>query len=123
VFVKKVNKKRYLRIGSPPENPLKVYETPLKEAYRYRRLIENDPFINTQADIAREFGITRARVSQVMKLLSLAPKIQETLLTINNPKIIKHFSEHRLRQLLTINKPTQQVSEFNKISLKMNRCE
>lgn len=111
-----MNKKRIFRIGTPPEKPTRIYVSPLIEAMRYQRLLDRDPYMKTQADIARELGITRARVSQVMKLLSLAPKIQNVLLNMDDQKAIRYFSERRLRKLLTITKPTQQVREFNKIS-------
>lgn len=55
--------------------PLKTYECPIHEAKRYERLL-SDPFINSQADVARELGITRARVSQIMGLLKLPEEIR-----------------------------------------------
>lgn len=36
--------------------------------------------VRNQADLARLVGVTRARVTQVMALLNLAPDIQESLL-------------------------------------------
>jgi hypothetical protein len=36
--------------------------------------------VRDQADLARLVGVSRARVTQVMNLLWLAPKIQETVL-------------------------------------------
>jgi len=86
----------------------------LAEAKRYLNLL-NDPLINNQSDIARDLGVTRARVSQVMSLLKLAPEIQKTLLGFEDQKMIKFFSEYRLRPLLTINNPNQQVKEFKKM--------
>jgi len=84
------------------------------EARRYRNLL-NDPLINNQSDIARDLGVTRARVSQVMSLLKLAPEIQKTLSGFTDQKMIQFFSEYRLRPLLTIYNPNQQVKEFKKM--------
>ena len=84
------------------------------EAKRYQNLL-NDPLINNQSDIARDLGITRARVSQVMSLLKLDPEIQKTLLGFEDQKMIKFFSEYRLRPLLTISNSNQQVKEFKKM--------
>lgn len=40
----------------------------------YQRLLA-DSFIRSQLDIARELGVTRARVGQIMALLKLATEI------------------------------------------------
>ncbi|MEW5692801.1 MAG: hypothetical protein AB1765_05850, partial [Candidatus Hydrogenedentota bacterium] len=68
---------------------------------------------------AREMGITRARVSQIMALLKLAPEIQKALLSLQEQKTIRFFSEHRLRPLLTIKDPIEQIEEFKKIEEKI----
>lgn len=49
------------------------------------------------ADAARRLGITRARMSQVMNLLNLSPRIQEEMLL---GKV--DFSERRIRGLAAI---------------------
>ena len=103
-----------IKIGKLPVEKEKIYESPLMEAKRYRNLL-NDPLINNQSDIARDLGITRARVIQVMSLLKLDPEIQKTLLGFEDPKMIKFFSEYRLRPLLNINNPNQQLKEFKKM--------
>ena len=50
----------------------------IRKALEWRQLIEEQGI--RQADIARQEGITRARVTQVMKLLNLPQDIQERLL-------------------------------------------
>ena len=108
------NRRTCIKIGKPPIEKKKIYESPLVEAKRYRNLL-NNPLINNQSDIARDLGVTRARVSQVMSLLKLAPEIQKTLLDFGDQKMIKFFSEWRLRPLLAINNPNQQVKDFKKM--------
>jgi DNA-directed RNA polymerase sigma subunit (sigma70/sigma32) len=103
-----------IKIGKPPVEKKKIYENPLMEAKRCQNLL-NDPLINNQSDIARDLGITRARVSHIMSLLKLAPEIQKTLLGFKDQKMIRFLSEYRLRPLLTINNPNQQVKEFKKM--------
>ena len=56
------------------------------------------PFINSQADVARELGVTRARVCQIMGLLKLPEEIQRFLLELNDQ-----------RPLLAITDPVRQV--------------
>jgi len=92
----------------PPVEPQKIYECPLLEAKRYENLL-SDPFINTQSDIAREFGINRARVSQIMALLKLAPEIEKYLLALQDHKAVRYFSERRPRPLLTIKERSKQI--------------
>lgn len=114
IYIEIRNRRKFIGIGTPPEKPQKSYESPLREALRYQRLL-NDPFIHSQLDIARELGITRARISQVMALLKLAPEIQRELLALQDQKAIRFFSERRLRPLLNIKEPSKQIQEFNKM--------
>jgi DNA-directed RNA polymerase sigma subunit (sigma70/sigma32) len=108
------DRRTYIKIGKPPVEKEKIYKSPLMKAKRYQNLL-NYPLINNQSDIARDLGITRARVSQVMSLLKLAPKIQKTLLDFKDQKMIRYFTEHRLRFLLTIDNSNQQVKKFKKM--------
>lgn len=78
-----------------------------------------EPFIDSQADIARELGVTRARVSQIMGLLKLAPQIQKELLALQDQAAIRFFSERRLRPLLAIKGQRKQVVEFRKMKEQM----
>lgn len=114
IYQGKRDRKRFIGIGSSPVNPQKTYECPLHEAKRYERLL-SDPFIDSQADVARELGITRARVSQIMGLLKLPEEIQRTLSGLKDQRAIRYFSERRLRPLLGIPEPVRQVEEFNRM--------
>jgi len=114
IYIEIRNRRKFISIGTPPEKPKRIYESPLREAMRCQRLL-NDPYIRSQLDIARELGITKARVSQVMALLKLTPEIQKALLALQDQNIIRFFSERRLRPLLTIKSPRKQIREFNKM--------
>ncbi len=52
-----------------------------------------------QADVARQHGLTRARLTQLMNLLLLAPDIQEELLALEVPAGREPISERALRPL------------------------
>lgn len=69
-----------LRVGIPPESERRAYVSPLAEARRYQALLENDPRIETMTDVAREMGVSKARVAQAFGLLKLAPEVQNALL-------------------------------------------
>ena len=114
IYQEKRDRRRFIGIGSPTVRPQKTYECPILEARRYERLL-SDPFINSQADVAREFGITRARVSQIMGLLKLPEEIQKVLLGLDDQRAIRFFSERRLRPLLMTQDAARQTAEFNRM--------
>ena len=99
----------------PPLVPERIYTSPLLEARRYADILQSDPFVKTQADLAREMGVSRVRITQVMSLLRLAPEIQVQLLRLTDQRAIRFFSENRLRPLTQITDPAQQLSEFQKL--------
>ena len=95
--------------------PERVYTSPLLEARRYAAILERDPFVKTQANLAREMGVSRVRITQVMSLLRLAPEIQNQLLRLTDQRATRFFSENRLRLLTQIVDPTRQLEEFQKL--------
>ena len=99
----------------PPVAPERVYTSPLLEARRYAAILQRDPFVKTQADLAREMGVSRVRITQVMSLLRLAPEIQDQLLHLTDQRVIRFFSENRLRPLTQIANPERQLEEFRKL--------
>lgn len=66
-------------------------------AYRIQRAIEAGE-IRDQAEAARQLGLTRARVSQLLDLTLLAPDIQERLLNVEAVSL----SERGLRVVAAI---------------------
>ena len=99
----------------PPVVPERVYTSPLLEARRYANILQSDPFVKTQADLAREMGVSRVRITQVMSLLRLAPEIQDQLMRLTDQRAIRFFSENRLRPLTQIADPVRQLEEFKKL--------
>ena len=66
---------------SKPRAPEKVPRVVrlLALAHHFQKLLD-DGWVSDYADIARLAGVSRARVSQIMDLLLLAPSIQEAIL-------------------------------------------
>ena len=62
-------------------------------AHYVERLVEHDR-VKSYADAARQLGVSRARMSQVLNLLNLHPRVQEGLLLGD-----LHLSERRIRAL------------------------
>lgn len=78
------NGRKQLRTGENPANSTPSGRVPrvsrlMALAIRFDRLVR-DGVVADQADLARLGRVTRARVTQIMNLLSLAPDIQEELL-------------------------------------------
>jgi len=74
-----------------------VVET-LRKAIEWRRQLDAGE-VASQADVARRDGVTRARVTQVMMLLRLAPEIQASILNLSKSIRPTGISERRLRPL------------------------
>jgi hypothetical protein len=71
-------------------------------AIRFEQLIR-DGVVRDQADIARLAGVSRARVTQIMDLLQLAPDIQEALLCLQgSDRGNDTITERELRPLATL---------------------
>jgi len=72
--------------------------------------------VDTQAEIARREGITRARVTQIMALLRLAPEIREYILVM--PEMVDRptVSERALRLIVRIDDPSNQSMAFSKLA-------
>ena len=98
----------------------------LRKAIEWRALLESGEAAN-QAAIARQEGITRARVTQVMGLLRLAPEIQEHVLTLPDlpaPRSATRqagmvrrptITERALRPIAQIEDQKQQVATFSRL--------
>jgi hypothetical protein len=66
-------------------------------AIRFDGLLR-DETIRDYAELARLGRVTRARITQIMKLLDLAPKIQEQILFLPN---IRGLTERNLRPVVS----------------------
>jgi hypothetical protein len=71
----------------------------LRKAIEWRRQLDAGE-VRNQAQIARREGITRARVTQVMALLRLAPEIREQILTMSNAFRRPEITERSLRPVI-----------------------
>ena len=69
--------------------------------------------IGDQAQAARRFGITRARVSQIFDLTLLAPAIREAVLGMEAVEGAEPLSERALRDLCRHDSWHQQEAAWN----------
>jgi len=89
----------------PPSNPkpARVPKAPrvvelLRKAIEWQALLESGT-VSTQSDIACQEGITRARVTQVMRFLRLAPEIREKILSLPDTLHRPPMTERMLRSI------------------------
>jgi len=91
--------------GSPPTSvPGRVPRVArlMALAIRFDALVR-DGTVSTQADLAKVGHVTRARVTQIMNLLHLAPDLQEAILFLPLTQAGKDpISEHDLRPVVSI---------------------
>ena len=78
-FEKKVKKNRRPRASAPADTGPPPIVWQLAFAHRVEKEINSGIFPN-RAAAARHYGITRARLTQIMNLLWLAPGVQEGIM-------------------------------------------
>jgi hypothetical protein len=80
-------------------------------AIRFERLLLEKK-IRDYAELARLGRVTRARMTQIMKLLNLAPDIQEQILFLPP---VKGLNERTLRRIVSRSDWDEQRSMFQKL--------
>ena len=77
-----------------------IYENKhiIHQALLWQEMLDSGE-MKSMAEIARENGLTRARVTQIMNLLKLPTKVQDFLVKLDNPKEIRKYSERKLREM------------------------
>ena len=84
----------------------------LHKALAWRAVLDSREVAN-QAEIARREGVTRARVTQVMGLLRLAPALQERILCMPKTDRWKAITERVLRPIARLECAKAQVGAFS----------
>ena len=85
----------------------------LRKANEWQALLESGKIAN-QAEIAIREGITRARVTQIMGMLHLAPDIREKILSMSKAVRRPQITERVLRPICTIPGYRDQLREFHR---------
>ena len=107
-----------------PYNPLLfnkiVYNQPtiidlINRAERYQNTLRGNNPVNSQAALARKIGISKARLTQIMNLLKLAPEIKSYIRKLDDQELLHFFNEKRLRPIASIQDEKIQIIEFKKI--------
>ena len=101
-----------------PTTP-KVPKTPLvvellRKAIEWQTLLESGE-ATSQAEVARREGLTRARVTQVMGMLRLAPAIQQHILSMPDMGRRPSITERALRRVTRLAHLGAQLQAFQQL--------
>ena len=99
------------KLPREPKTP-RVLEL-LRKAIEWQVLLESGK-IASQAEISLREGITRARVTQIMGMLRLAPEIREQILAMHDSSRRPQITERVLRPIGVITPYRDQLREFHK---------
>ena len=97
-----------------PKRPLRVARM-LALAHRMQAMIDSGE-VDDQATLARRLGFSRARVTQLLDLLLLAPDIQEEILFTRVLSGRDPVTEHGLREIVRASLWTEQRQIWARIT-------
>jgi len=87
--------------------PPKQYPNPIVLAQGWQRRLDTGEAAS-RADLARKLGVSRAHVTQVLRLLNMAPQVKATILALGDPIQGKFIGLHTLRPLCNLSAREQQ---------------
>lgn len=74
---------------------------PIHLAMEFKKLLDGK-LVNSRGELAEPYGLSRARVTPLMKLLTLLMEIEEYLVSLTGEKEVRLFSERKFRPLLAL---------------------
>src|SRR5262245_41466031 len=95
-----------------PWQPARVYRNPVILAHEWQQAITSGEYC-TQAEFALRQGISRARVTQVLHLLNLAPEVLHTITALGDPLPSRVVTERTLRSMVHRSADEQQKEIHN----------
>ena len=105
--------KRITRRLLKEHRPIVCKPNPILLALKYQKIYD-DPDYQSMEKVAQEFGVSRVRIHQMLKLLKLDQRIIGHLLNITGSKEINFWTERRLREIALLPKE-KQYEKFQKI--------
>jgi D-ribose pyranose/furanose isomerase RbsD len=87
---------------------------PLHIAKKFQNQLEAGSV--NKADLARQHGMSRARVTQIMNLLNLESKIKEEILNMSQSEQ-RYFTERKLRKIVRLSSSNKQLQAFEHLKL------
>lgn len=84
------------------------------KAKQYEKLLQRKK-VKNKTELAQRQGISRARVTQILNLLKLAPEIREYLESLTDEKQLRYYTERRLRPITVTKGHKSQMEKFDKL--------
>jgi len=100
---------------SPPKPKMDWYG----KALEYQKMLSMGVAKN-KAEIARIEGVSRARLTQILNLMNLAPEIRNHLNFAAGQNDLKTLTERRLRKIAKIKNHKLQIEIFQELLQKKN---
>ena len=130
IYMQFIKQRLSILIGEPPYNlktdkritkkllreakPVIRRPSPLEEALKYAEVFK-EPSIVSKAQVGERFGVSRARVCQLLNLLNLDYNVQRYIISIKNINEHNYFTERRLRQIAIIKDEHEQIRKFGEL--------
>jgi hypothetical protein len=92
------------------------YRNPVYLAMEWQRVLDSGQCESLSA-LARHFKVSRARVTQIMNLLSLSPEVLDIIRSLGDPINSPVVAERRLRPLLSL-PDGEQAKQINALLFK-----
>jgi len=83
------------------DQPSRQYRNPIVVAQGWQRMLDKGECAS-RADLVRQLGVSRARVTQVLGLLDFVPEVLEAVIGLGDPLSGPFVTERRLRPLLKL---------------------
>ncbi len=108
----------YDPLPSRPLPPAPVYKNIVAMAVRVQEYLAENPQ-RTYTAAGRHFGVTRARVTQLMTILEKLPDDFISIMkTTEDQSLLKRFSGKTLLRIAALNTPEQRQTHIDQISTK-----
>lgn len=92
--------------------PEKEYPNPIKVGFQFVQYLKDHPD-STYDELADMSGVSKARICQMVALHNRLPApITDYLLNVDEPEILKHFTERRLRPLTLLASDDDKLRKF-----------
>jgi hypothetical protein len=89
-----------------PPKPKKFYRNPIFLAREWHEKLANEG-CSSRADLARKLGVSRARVTQILKLLRIDTEVLKTISVLGDPLPSPIITERNLPPLVDLPKAEQ----------------
>ena len=86
--------------------PIRTYRNPVLLAREWKKMLESGEYAS-QTTLARDLGISRVRVSQILRLLRLDPEVLEMIAGLGDPLNSPTVTERKLRPIVNLPREVQ----------------